>query len=225
MQRDAIEFSEAQRKILEDQGVIGEQIEALKVMMPLCRALWTNAAPMADVRDELAKLADLLHRSSDLVTKLEKSHQKPIRKGSREAYSRLLIALHDMGVDFDKIHVLYEIRDAADRALADLSRGGQRRPYSANPQPVQKLHRALLNGWAKKQHIKRYPHVPSSNPDSAFYTIVCVCYEAFTGIPDIDPERAISTFLQQYKRQHQKELTRTRLLEQKKSRTRGHKKT
>lgn len=191
-------FTNDQLTMLRDQGVIEQQIAALARVIPLCRTMWTDAAPLASVRDELQRL----RRSLDLVPALVRDCENPtgrtIGKARREAYNRLLMALSDMGVGSDAIERLADVSGGLNRALADLPEI-QRRPYSASARPVQCLDEALCFGWANRplssSHV--YPHEPSINPTSPFRAVVCICYEAFTDVRDIDPERAIKAYLRQ----------------------------
>lgn len=193
-----ISFSDDQRSRLREHGVIDEQLLALEKVLPLCHSMWADRAPLNAVRDELRKLANALHRACRQLKAMENADQKRIHLRRREAYSNLQIALVDMGIDLENIQVIHRIAEAVDRALADLLPSKQRRPHAALPHPVHLLDDALHTGWAAQK--TRYPHAPSIAPEGRFRAIVGICYEAFTGKQDSDPERAIKAYLLQLKR-------------------------
>lgn len=193
-------FNGAHRAQLRHLGVIDSQLVAVERVLPLCRSLWSDAAPLAAVRNELQLVASALNRAHDRLRALETSERPPVRRARREAFYRFHLALDAAGIGLDIGNSLDILRDAIRRALADLPTS-QRRPNSAEPQVVQHVDEALRHGWANRERPvpQRYPHVPSSGLNSPFRRIVGICYEAFTGCSDLDPERAIKYHLRRLK--------------------------
>jgi hypothetical protein len=96
-------------------------------------------------------------------------------------------------------------------ALTSLRSEPQRRRRSATPEPVRLINDALLRGWGEAYYpvgtgeytspqapvppVPAYPLAPSSSPTSRFRQVVSICYQAFLGVDDADPERAIKSYL------------------------------
>ncbi|MGH8470726.1 MAG: hypothetical protein ACREVY_17700 [Gammaproteobacteria bacterium] len=100
-----------------------------------------------------------------------------------------------------------------DDALAMLP--NQTRHRDADPRIIDWIYNDLIGGHGEEHCIVHdgddwsgtgaatppFEIKPSSSPESQFRNIVAICYEAMTGEPSADPERAIKAFVKRHKEQ------------------------
>lgn len=191
------QFTQAQRDILKNQGLIDEQIKELETILPLCRAWLRNLPTMTEVREGLRDLDKAISKTRRLISKAHNATQRT--PGQNEILQRLFSADYEENHSLETIsktmETLAQMQSITNRALTDLPRE-QRRHTSANPYPVQCIDNALVKGFIKGGDPPFPPYTlkRSSSPNCPYRNIICICYEAM-GFDNADPERAIRNFL------------------------------
>jgi hypothetical protein len=197
-------FTQDQVDDLARLGVANAQIVALSRALLGCQVSIAPMVPMAEVREQLTDLQSSLKTSLEALRRVRRNTSA----APWEAHLRMRIARAERTSPMDGDRwdddassascAIENALEAVGWALEGLP-GEQRRRRSASPEPVRKIHDALLKGWGAEHRgrmMPAFPFVPSSNRTSRFYDIVAICYAAFTGNNKADPERAIKAFMQ-----------------------------
>lgn len=192
-------------------GVTEAQIVRLTEALPDCATYLLRPAPRNDVRDELESLRAKIECALKAVVRL----RNPKTLAAREARARIDEASWFRGVAAFPGAELADV-EAALKAAKSVTSGAcvrlpkePRRYASATPEPVRRLYHALLLGWSDDNPApppsptlldmrpgpRPFPFAPSTSPTSAFWGIVCICYNALLGTKDANPERAIKAFV------------------------------
>jgi hypothetical protein len=210
-----LKFSDAQQKQLAELLVVPEQIAQLERVLPLCRAMRSNAPPMDDVRNELLRIEKALRKAATELSRFAKASSSV--PALQEAFTRVQCEFFEMP---DHGEVIEKARLALASPLTAISRAQrelpteQRRP-SAPWWPIARIHDALVLGWGRAKYpvrhgqvttvcatapIPPFPHIPSTGPKNKFRLIVGICYDLMDDTHDSDPERPIKAFCQWYKK-------------------------
>jgi hypothetical protein len=183
------------------------QIVELSRALLGCQVSIAPFVPMAQVREELTSLRLSLETSLKALRHLMRTDSG----AAFEAHLRMQVARADHTTPIDGQRLDDDARHAAGATTTMLEAVGwalaglpvdQRRRRSASPEPVRKIHDALLKGWVARHRggfMPPFPFKPSSNSTSDFYEIVATCYAAFTKNRDSDPERAIKAYIRENK--------------------------
>jgi hypothetical protein len=174
----------------------------------------SSAASLNEVRAEFQRLHEAFQSASTAaVAVLAANAQHTAAR--YELLNRLIAEQYETGSSLEELLSATQRQIAADLALIERARAKlpseQRRRRTATLLPVQRIHKALVDGWGAAHYVagaeqdgppspvpssstSSFPHVPSASPTSPFRQIVGICYEAITGDPEIDPERAIKAY-------------------------------
>jgi hypothetical protein len=205
VQEQSIRFTSSQRNELTKAGLLAAQINELEnAALPVAQAYLSKPPALQDVRDELQKLLTTMQDARDVMSRL----LSPKRAAAtREVWNRVLLAEADMYNSFECIEKALSAVTLAhavvQRAKSDLPME-QRRHRTADPFPVARINKALLDGFVKEHGAgKKGPPRPrvSASPTSAFQGIVGICYDAMGR--NADPERAIKAYINQRRRRDQ----------------------
>lgn len=208
-------FSAWQRQQLAELQVVPEQIDELERVLPTCRAIRRNPAPMGEVRKDLIRLEKALRCASEELTRFEAAPDS--EPALCEAFTRVqheAFELSDRGEATTAAQMaLLPALEAVSRALNALPREqrGPRAPWW----PVARIHGALVLGWGRAYYPIRqgeaysvvsaiapappFPHLPSTGPTSLFRQVVGICYDLMDDDFMIDPERPIKAFVKWYR--------------------------
>jgi hypothetical protein len=170
-------------------------IQKLATVIQPIRNLTQTPVPMADVRDRLTELEAIFARA---VEQLSPPHSgEPSWTAVREARVRFLRSYWEATREPDPTKPLVAMRNAASLALAGLSKE-QSRHRTAPLAAVGLIDAALFDGWVAgidgdgtgAHEAIRLSH----NLTSPFFKIVAICWQAWTGMADANPERAIRAY-------------------------------
>lgn len=204
-------FNSDQLDALRALGVTEAQIIRLTEALPDCAVYLIKPAPRNHVRDELDDLRVNIENAQEVVTRL----RNPRTPAAREALARINDASFWNG---DSAFPGAELVQAAEalNTLKSVTIGASvrlpnkpSRFAKARPEPVRRIYQALLTGWTDEHPALPVLHTlldhrtwpppfrfrPSSNLTSPFRDIVGICYTAFLGEHEVDPERAIRDFV------------------------------
>src|SRR6185437_14018026 len=197
-------FTAGQRKRLVNLGVLPEQIEQLRVLLPTVKRV-LQAPPG---RNATMKVLDGLSKHAAAMIEVEQRYWKarPDDIGPSSAHNVIprLTALADAA------------RDAAAFMPPD-----QARRRTGSGRPIRWIDEALQSGWAVAQGQREvrivdgmefkaglppYPDKFHPHESGKFIEIVAVCYEAAGAPPNFEPLAAIRAYVRGRKRQRDESL-------------------
>jgi hypothetical protein len=197
------QFNDHQVARLQRLGLKDEQISELRKRLLSIRTILSIHAtrePVTNVRDELTRLRDALLAGCEAIQRMQNPSQMP---ALREAQARLMLTEYARQVSpgsFDRTNgALAQMLAVVEAAISELPKKPTR-SRKAHPMPVGIVADALAVGWATAFCGENVPVLPdklrpSSGAKSFFREVVGICYEAATGRADLDPERAIKSYL------------------------------
>jgi hypothetical protein len=196
-----IQFTPQQRSRLLEIGVLGSQIDALERTLPICRSALRKLPPLTEVRDKLKNLASKMDSARSAMSTFLGGRSP----SAEEALSRATMA--DFEAEGDG-HTVENALHALARAIRILRQAKdslqtrQRRHMSASFFPVERIARALLNGFIKHHMPRPLPpyELRPSRTAAPFPEIVSICYETIGHLnakegDRADPARAIRNYL------------------------------
>lgn len=248
-----LNFNENQKNELKTLGVLDAQIVELEKVLPTCRAWTADAPPMQDVLDELMDFSKAINGAHDSIVKMSQAGKTiPARF---EAQQRIEVAYSDIAIPLggydgaDQLlkraqEALIAVQEVVANALQNLPRT-QRRSYAANTRAIEWIDNALTLTFANQHYPVSsgeydpadtsalqmptppppYPFPVSSGVTRPFRIIAGICYQVITGKPDVDPERAIKTYLKQRKTRDEKQRAAMNISMDSAARTAGGKKS
>lgn len=213
-----LDFTATQRKRLKGLGVIPEQVEQLRGVLPFVQSTLDRPAAKNGVK---AVLDDVAKHAHSLLSVLE-----PVVSRNDAERSTALDCMDDAFLDNRRltgqvlrsdegetamrvlIPQLKQLRDAARSASRKIGPNPKAaRHRRADPMPVKAIDGALRMGWADVHAQWTSPHnpgeplprqfEPSKRESSTFRKIVGVCYEAAGADIDADPVRAIEGYMRE----------------------------
>lgn len=198
-------FTKVQRDRMKELGLLEEQTNSLEEILPGCRAALSKPATRTEVRSKLLAIAKPLQQAKDAIHAVIGGSSA----AKMEAYNRILLVAADDDSPGDDAAAkaaesLIGVADLVERALVSLP-ATQRRSDNANPLPIQRIERALRDGFvrhfaAKGVAMPAYT-LSVSRKRPPFPEIAAICYEAIGQC--IEPDRAIRKYLVLKTRQRQ----------------------
>lgn len=210
------DFTKDQRQRLANCGVLPEQIEQLRLALPVVkRALRAPAGRnvtkgvLTDVAKHANALAVLL---TDMWNQVDAAHATALIEVEQRYWKA---RPDDIGPSsaHNVIPRLAALADAARDAMASLPKEQTR--YRAAALPIKWIDDALLNGWIQAQGPREvriidgveykaalppYPDAYHPHESKTFVEIVAICYEAAGAPPDYEPLAAIRAYVRGRKR-------------------------
>lgn len=199
-----IRFSGRQRAELLALGLDPQAIDQIETeALPMVADRLLNPPPARnDVLDELRGLSAALGKARDAVERLLNADDRvPHLLAAKRAIRGGGVRYQMGGMRLDEASQamaagLGEVAAAVDR----LRQQGPARHQSADPFPIERIHRAVLRARVHAgEDVGAADIVPSASPTSAFRKMVGICYEAI-GAPNADPERAIKAYVAEWRK-------------------------
>lgn len=209
------DFSKADRKRLASLGVIPEQVERLRFVLPIIQGLALASPPKRnetrDILSDIEKLADALVKKLGATAKHLTPEHGLVHALLQQKYWASPERMNDSGPTVEQ-HIIVRLNalsDAAKQSREELPKNQSRR-IAGNPYPIEQIDTSLRQGWqekhpaviwvAKSELQKRigqrapsqYPELFSVGRNNNFHEIVRVCYAAAGGTHD--PDRAIRAY-------------------------------
>jgi hypothetical protein len=196
---DLIRFEPHQRDELLRLGVTLDAIERLeRPVLSWASRYLAKEPPRGAVLRELKGIADAVASAHSAIEGiLDDSDPNPDRAAARWYFAGTLKRYKSDGLRLGETSKSLSLAlDLVNAAIARVPPGPLRHK-SADPYPIEQIHKALL-GHADASDDRQFR--PSVSPTSKFRQVVGICYEAI-GASSNDPERAIKAYLLQWKEQ------------------------
>ena len=196
----SIRFQKHQRDELLRLGVPAVAIEDIeRSVLGWAKRYLTREPPRSTVLKELRNVADALTSArSAIEALLDDADNADSRAAARRALAGGGRRYKQDGLRLDETSKsLTTAIEVMTTAIASVPVGPQRHK-SADPYPVEFIHKALLNVLSAEQVALAKRLKPSVSATSPFRQIVGICYEVIEAPAD-DPERAIKAYLKQWR--------------------------
>ncbi len=201
---------------LTKQRLLPQQVDRLEEILATCRVLLNKPATMTEVRDKLSDIARAIRRAHRLVSgssaasrealdRLELAHMEDVEvriEVRNQAAQSAVMELRDPTSEPDFVTSLRSLSRFAESALQALPRI-QRRANTASPSPIERIERALWQGFTDHHLPGALPPYPLhiSVSKQPFPAIAATVYQAI-GIKGKSPERAIRAYIKLRRRSH-----------------------
>jgi hypothetical protein len=186
---------------------LGDQIAELQSILPGCAALLSQPASLLTVRHKLRRTTATLERAEKALTTILNSKSD----ANVEVRNRVVdvdFAIHDGTDSIDAaLALLGIVRESFTIATEQLP-AKARHKRSADHRPIERIDKALLEGFIKHHHRKPPPpgwrnarlpeYTMTVSRKGPFSKIVAICYEAIGELDnskESTPDRAIREYL------------------------------